>query len=137
MPRRLNRARFVKLVNDAQTGKYAPTINDVIYWYDIINDQIFGNELPHPNAVKLLRSNLYWGECFYNKYKDGEIFFQLNFSTKFNSFKDFLEVLAHEMVHVWEFITYGYGGHGEHWESWRPKLKRFGLDLKIKKDIEY
>jgi hypothetical protein len=132
----LSRARFVKLVKEAETGKYQPTINDVIHWYDILNRQIFKGELPHVNSIKLHRSNHYWGECVHDKYVDGERFFQLNFSAKFNSFKHFIEVLVHEMVHIWECVTYGYMGHGEHWASWKPKLKKFGLDLQISTDVE-
>lgn len=131
MPQRMDRARLIKLVKNSKPGKYKPNINDIVYWYDNLNEHIFDDELPTLQKVHILKKAPYWAETHCKKFKDGTPHHGMKFSPDYKSFKEFLEILAHEMVHVWEFKTYGYMGHEKHFHSMAPKLKRFGLDLNI------
>ena len=44
--------------------------------------------------------------------------------------KEFVETLAHEMIHLWQMNHKGdTGNHNKLFYSFRPKLNRLGLDL--------
>lgn len=130
MPNRLTKARIVKLVKNAKPGAYRPTVSEVIFWYDTFNYQIFKNELPKLDCVDITRTRGYWAEAQVQRYDNQDLHVRIKASTHFQSYKEFIEIMAHEMVHVWEFITFGNMGHGERFFSWQSKLKGYGLDLK-------
>ena len=44
--------------------------------------------------------------------------------------KEFVETLAHEMIHLWQMNHVGdTGNHNKLFYSFRPKLNKLGLDL--------
>jgi hypothetical protein len=129
-PKLYDRAKIVKVVKESQPGKFQPTINDVVFWYDTLNEQLFAGELPSLSAVKFCKSKAYWAEAFCRYYKtDNKLVAEIKFSDHFQSFKEFVEIVAHEMIHIWEFKTFGVMGHGERFFSWSPELKKLGLNL--------
>lgn len=129
---RLNRERLVKLVKNGKTGKYQPSINDVVFWYDTLNEHVFDNDLPKLTGIRFCQSKDYWGQIECGRYKrDNTLRSNLILSNDFPSFKDFVEVMAHEMVHIWEYEHYSIMGHGERFFMWESKLKKLGLRLLI------
>lgn len=42
----------------------------------------------------------------------------------------FITVLTHEMVHAWEFTTYGSSDHGDRFMSWKLDIQQLiGVEL--------
>src|SRR4051812_705114 len=128
--KRLTRECLVKRVKNAKTGKYQPSINEVVFWYDNLNEHIFENDLPKLTAVIFRESKDYWGAVACERYKRGEkrLKADLYLSHHFESFKEFVRVMAHEMVHIWEFDNFSVMGHGERFFQWETKLKKFGIE---------
>jgi hypothetical protein len=131
MSQRLNKSRLTKLVKDAKIGKYHASISDVIFWYGALNDNIFEGKLPPLTGIQFRQTKTYWAEALCYRYKNGKLRAEFTLSTHFPSFKDFVEVMAHEMVHVWEYDNYSIMGHGERFFLWEGKLKRMGLKLAV------
>lgn len=125
-----DRAKIVKLVKESQPIKYEPSIGDVIFWYDNLNEILFKNELPNLTGVQFCHTKGFWAEAFCERYKKSKkLRAEIKFSYHFESFKDFLEVMAHEMVHIWEFDNFSVMGHGERFFSWEPELRKLGLNI--------
>jgi hypothetical protein len=55
---------------------------------------------------------------------------KLEMDIKYDNKKDFLETLAHEMVHLYQFTQINdNGAHNKLFYSFKPKLKSVGLKL--------
>lgn len=135
MTRVICREKLIKLIKKSKPGKYKPTLNDVVYWYDNINAHIFEGHLPTPTAFSIKPRPGFWAQttCDVDKRtRDRKEYVTVDFNDHFPSKKVFIEALAHEMVHIWEFKEYGSMGHGLRFFSWEPKLRRFGLRLTLK-----
>jgi predicted SprT family Zn-dependent metalloprotease len=54
----------------------------------------------------------------------------------YKNFKQFVEVLAHEMVHLWQWQTIEGStvNHNTEFHSWKEKFKQNGLNLGLKVD---
>jgi len=128
--RKPSRAKLKKLITSQKsiTGSFSPTMSDVVYWYDYLNVLLFKNELPELNQIEIRDFRDFWAEAYCEQ--DGEkVKNSLRIEKDFNTFKQFLEVLAHEMVHIWEFKNFGRMGHAKRFKSWEAKFKPVGLDL--------
>ena len=56
--------------------------------------------------------------------------FHLQMLPFYRNKKEFVETLAHEMIHLWQMNHKGdTGNHNKLFYSFRPKLNRLGLDL--------
>ena len=63
-------------------------------------------------------------------YNKAEVIYRIELHCKFPTWKDFIETLAHEMIHLWQMNHKGdTGNHNKLFYSFRPKLNRLGLDL--------
>lgn len=131
MPRKLDRARFAKVVKDSKNGKWEPTIEQIVFWYKNINSLIFKDELPELNSIIIKHSNKHWGQAYCHNNNDDTLkIVQIHFTKEFKSFKHFLNTLSHEMVHIWEWITFQRMTHGKNFFLWEEKFKRIGIDIK-------
>ena len=118
----------LKHLDDGKSFK--PTNEDCREWFNLLNKEIFGNKLPEIELkVKRLKGEhanfCYWNKC------DGmprdEI--AINFNTKFASEKLFVEILAHEMIHLFQYCYDEPLGHGPSFWAWRDNLNIKGLTL--------
>lgn len=124
------RSKLVMLMREEdEAGTYHPTEDDVILWFRIINREVFNASLSSFDEIEIRRRRKIWGECLCTKYDNGDILSKLFLNNKFHNKKQFVNVLAHEMVHLWEFLTYGKMGHGKEFNSWKPKLDAFEVEL--------
>jgi hypothetical protein len=133
---KLNKAKVVKLIRDSDPDrKFNPTLSDVVFWYDNLNELMFESALPTLTGVHFKRIKGYWAEMECSKYSGEELVRpKLVLSYSYNSFKEFLEIIAHEMIHVWEYVNFGIMGHGERFFSWEPKFKdQLGMIISEKK----
>jgi hypothetical protein len=93
-------------------------------WFNIINTVIFKNELPKFTEIQITNCKQYHAmcECEGDQYK-------LSINSAFESKKRFLEVMVHEMIHLYDWVNYEQMNHGKLFFSWREKTKKYGLDL--------
>ncbi len=110
----------VKLENTLTRHKniagFKPTEQQMYHWFKVINRGLFNSRLPIvPLYVKKLHQD--WGRCVANwdnrKTPKGkfdqrvipyhiEVDYYIELHCKFPKWKDFIETLAHEMVHLYQ-----------------------------------
>ena len=103
---------------------------DLDYWFNVINEEVFDGCCPSPHLMLVKRQRGSWGYVKQAEY-GGKHWVALFMSPKFPTLAAFIQILAHEMVHVWQFLKLGdTGSHNKHFYSWRDRFKEFGLDLR-------
>lgn len=108
---------------------YHPTQKSIKREYTILNKKIFGGVLPPSSDITFeIAGNRVkaWGFCKFNVI---DRTFTIRLNSKFPSRKLFVNILAHEMVHVFEQRMYGRMGHGPKFLEFRETFKENGLDL--------
>lgn len=122
-----------------------PTDFQATRWFNILNEGIFNNKLPAtPIYVRRLAND--WGRCVANwdnrKTPKGRfdqrvipyhipVEFYIELHCKFPKWRDFIETLAHEMVHLYQMTIMKdpYSNHNSNFYSFRNKFRSFGLKL--------
>lgn len=125
---------------------YKPTLPVAQSWFRTLNRGLFGGRLIEPNmCVKRLVGD--WGRVVANwdnrktragtydqrviPYEKTDIDYKLELHCKFPKWKDFIETLAHEMVHLYQMqvMEDPYSNHNKNFYSFRSKFKQHGLAL--------
>ena len=139
----------VKLQNTATRYKnkvgYKPTAVQAYHWFRVINRGLFNSRLPMVDiTIKKLHKD--WGRCVANwdnrKTPKGkfdqrkipyhiDVEFYIELHCKFPTWKDFIETLAHEMVHLYQMSVMKdpYSNHNENFYAFREKFSKVGLRL--------
>ena len=123
---------------------FRPGPEDVLYAYKIINRHVFDNQLDRPQlVVKQIKGA--WGHCvWHNDYKDTWAHSVITLSDKWFCQQWFMNVLAHEMVHQYQWDIYRWeyqdttgrkfpeksAGHGPSFFMWKDQFEHYGLTLK-------
>ena len=112
-------------------AKYTTTFKDIRNYFKIFNKSLFKNALNSFNNVKIKRIVRGSGQCVeYISYRKGTNFFVLEMMPKYKNKMEFLNTLAHEMVHLWQqTIKKDTGNHNKLFFSFRNKFKRLNLKL--------
>ena len=111
-----------------ESTKFKPRIRDIKKWFDILNEQIFGNKLPPFSKIRLIKEDgIYAFYCYWHKKKTKES--ELEMIKKFKTKKLFVEILAHEMIHHYQHLHNEPLGHGPSFTAWKENLKLRGLEL--------
>jgi len=115
-------------------------------WFKHLNQGLFENKLPTV-PLHLIRMTDDWGRCWahwdnrkcrkgtYDQsiipYDKTEVTFAIELHTRYPTFKDFIDTLAHEMVHLYQMTVLKdpYSNHNKNFYSFRNKFKSAGLDL--------
>ena len=134
-----------KLSETASIGAFYPTPRVAAYWFTKLNTLLFGNRLGRVTiSVKKLHHD--WGRCVVDwdnrKTPKGKFNqriipyhvpcnYYIQLHSKFPSWKDFVETLAHEMVHLYQMtiIKDPYSNHNANFYKFVPKFKTVGLKL--------
>lgn len=111
---------------DEHNGKFRPTKQDVEDWFDILNEQIFGNKLPDFTYLRIGRPRN--AHAFFTHWHDKKET-ELWISEYFPSKKLFVEILAHEMIHLFQYHYNEPLGHGPSFWVWRDLFNIKGIDL--------
>jgi len=113
--------------------KYKTTYKDIKKFFKMLNLGIFDNKLTPFNDIEIkeLKYQKCMGQVVMFEYKGkGTKLFKLEMDKYYDSKRDFLDTLAHEMVHLYQFIHVNdSGNHNKLFYSFRPKLKYVGLKL--------
>lgn len=113
--------------------KYITTYKDIKKYFKILNNGLFQSKLMPFNEIEIKK--LKYQKCmgqvimFETKGK-GTKLFKLEMDLSYDTKKDFLDTLAHEMVHLYQFTQINdTGAHNKHFYSFTTKLKYVGLTL--------
>ena len=121
----------------ASNRKYKTTYKDVKKYFNVLNKALFKNILQPFNDIQIKK--IYKDES--KKFCYGQVTtwvwerkgtqqFWLEMLPTYRNKKEFVETLAHEMIHLWQMNIKGdTGNHNKLFYSFRPKLNRLGLDL--------
>ena len=132
-------------VKEGVTG-FKPTPVMAAHWFRKLNTMLFDNKL---RGVVIHIKNLHhdWGRCVADwdnrhcrkgtfdqrviPYHKTEVFYRIELHAKFPKWKDFIETLAHEMVHLYQMqvLKDPYSNHNENFYAFRNKIKSCGLRL--------
>jgi hypothetical protein len=114
-------------------SKYKTTYKDIKKFFKMLNLGIFDNKLTPFNDIEIkeLKYQKCMGQVVMFEYKGkGTKLFKLEMDKYYDSKRDFLDTLAHEMVHLYQFTHVNdSGNHNKLFYSFRPKLKYVGLKL--------
>lgn len=122
---------------------FRPSYADVDYAYGILNRHVFKNALKKPN-ITLCQIKKAWGMCHWEDYEQNGSSCTIQLSDKWFCPQWFLNTLAHEMVHQYQWDIYRWehqelygremhtdsGGHGPSFFAWRDEFDYYGLNLK-------
>jgi len=126
---------------------FTPTIEQCQSWFGILNRGMFGRNLVAPEFN--VRRMIYdWGLCIvdwdnrkcragrFNQriipYHLGDhLDYKIELHNKFPTWKDFIETLAHEMVHLYQMQVWKdpYSNHNSYFYSWKNYFRLHGLKL--------
>ena len=121
----------------ASNRKYKTTYKDIKKYFNVINKALFRNVLQPFNDIQIKK--IYKDES--KKFCYGQVTtwvwerkgtqqFWLEMLPTYRNKKEFVETLAHEMIHLWQMNHKGdTGNHNKLFYSFRPKLNKLGLDL--------
>jgi len=125
---KIERTKLFRMVQscDLHDAKFRPTIQDCREVFNQINKQVFNGELKMPN-FRLVYSKAFWGECTGDLNDNAKCLIKMNKS--FLSRRLFINTLAHEMVHQWEWLTNENMTHGPQFFIWRNELQKFNITL--------
>lgn len=123
---------------------FRPTYDDIDYAYKIINRYVFDNQLTKPKIVQGSVRKA-WGYCqWYLKEQESGSWCQIRLMDKWFCPQWFMNTLAHEMVHQYQWDIYrwdhlewygrnmptGSQGHGPSFHMWRDQCEYYGINLK-------
>lgn len=123
---------------------FRPRYADINYAYNIINKYVFNNALAKPDITQR-RMVKAWGFCSWEELEQRSgSWTNIHLSDKWFCPQWFMNTLAHEMVHQyqwdvyrWEHLDYhgrpmfeGSGAHGPSFYMWREVFDYYGLNLK-------
>lgn len=109
---------------------FKATVDDIKFWFDVLNEQIFENKLTPIDKIYIRSHENFHAiyEYFQKKHpqypKTG-----LRMCKNYRNEKLFVEILAHEMVHHYQFLYKERPGHGKSFNKWKPKFNEKGLRL--------
>jgi hypothetical protein len=131
MAKRKYKSKLDKLLETDCDASYITTPEDCQKWFKILNREIFYNTLVTPSEIDIRwRRGAY---AYYDAIIDTEdstyIHTILCMNKKYKSKKFFVEVLAHELVHHYQFLTEGKADHGKTFMAWTDTFNKKGLRL--------
>ena len=122
---------------------FRPADADIIYAYNIINKYVFDGVLRRPSLQQgTLRKA--WGYCSWeHQEQQNGSWCNIQIMNKWFCPQWFMNTLAHEMVHQWQWdilrwdhleigkeMYIGSGAHGPSFFQWRDRFDYYGLNLK-------
>lgn len=131
MAKRKRKTKLQRLLTSDEENTYETKIEDCEEWFRVLNRELFNNSLPDIDYVDIRWRRKAFGYYEYiTDTKDPNYKLSvLNMNKRYKSKKFFVEVLAHEMVHHYQFMNDEPMGHGPSFEKWSDKFSKKGLKL--------
>lgn len=133
MAKTKRKSKLTKIIEECESTEkhvpFEPTIEDCEKWFKILNHELFNNQLPAVDEfdVRWRRGAYAWYD--YDERFPGQGTAKLLMNKRYKSKQFFVEVLAHEMVHHYQYINNEDVGHGSSFLKWRDKFNKKGLNL--------
>lgn len=131
----MQKLQLSKIVRQAdRSGHHNPFQTNrkmVAQIYDSINRAIFGGMLKRPQLIINAYTDM-WGECqgARRKHCAGPHYTKcIRITRNWPNMKKLINVIAHEMIHQWEWERKGYMSHGANFWGWQDRLANRGLKL--------
>jgi hypothetical protein len=123
------KSKLAKLLSTKEHYEYETTVEDCQKWFNILNRELFNECLPQVDEIDIRwrRGAHAWYD--YDQVNPGTGESRLLMNKRYKSKQFFVEVLAHEMVHHYQYIYNEEVGHGASFLKWRDKFNRKGLTL--------
>ena len=137
------------LVKRADIKNHRPTIAQAQSWFNILNKGLFQNRLQMP-SIELRQLTTCMGQCIclwdarkikavnkralpVDQLPHPGITFKIELKKRYDTWKEFIETLAHEMVHLHQMTVDCdvYSNHNANFYRWRDKFNRLGLGLSL------
>jgi len=124
---------------------FRPSNEDIVYAYNIINKYVFDNVLRRPEIkTGSLRNIMGYCQWDHEQHETGS-WCQIGLMDKWFCSQWFMNTLAHEMVHQYQWDVYRWqhlehygrgmcessGAHGPTFYAWRERFEHYNLTLKI------
>ena len=123
------KTKLAKLLESEERLIYETTIEETEMWFRILNRHLFNNTLPPVDEIDIRWRRTAHAWYDYDDSKPGYGTTRLLLSKRYKSKQFFVEVLAHEMVHHYQYIYNETVGHGSSFLKWRGKFNKKGLNL--------
>ena len=139
--------QFKRTLSEKQgVTSFKPSPLVALHWFRRLNQLLFNNRL-RGVEVRIKKLHHDWGRCVadwdnrlcrkgtFNQrvipFGKCEVYFYLELHSKYPTWKDFIETLAHEMVHLnqMQVLKDPYSNHNANFYSFRNKFKAVGLKL--------
>lgn len=118
----------MSLTKDNKTYRVTPEV--AWEWYNILNEQIFGNLLEPVSEIYIYNhDDVYAYYHYWNNSDPKKKPSYMSFDKKFKDEKFFVEVLGHEMIHHFQHTNKETLGHGPSFLAWQPNFNLKGLNL--------
>ena len=146
--RRAARKTLIRKMKDRSDDKkiYATTEQDIRDWFDIINTAVFQGRIPGVfSRIRIVRQRETWAhytghntgvsKSLQEKLDGIGIVSDLSISKKFPNIRGFINVLAHEMIHHYQFECEHERfdptniSHGQSFWKWKNRFRKYGLNL--------
>lgn len=122
-------------VASRQSNPFKPTKKEFIEWFNKLNKEVFNGQLNHFRTVTFKKCRYQWAESsgveIMTKHNPPRISYRVDLIIKnsYPSKKRFIEVIAHEMVHLYQYQFEHVMTHGKTFFEWKEKLSNFGINL--------
>ena len=123
------KSKLAKLLSSKENYEYETTFEDCHMWFNVLNRELFDNSLPRIDEVDIRWRRKAHAWYDYDANRPGEGAARLLMNKRYKSKQFFIEVLAHEMVHHYQYIYNEEMGHGPSFFKWRDKFNKKGLNL--------
>lgn len=120
---------------------FRPTYGLVHHIYEMVNYEVFDNELKKPHIYLLPRCRKYWGMCIGDtkKYRTGS-YCEIRLMDKWISMQWLVAIIAHEMAHQYQWDIMGperaeegkefLMSHGPSFFQFRDTMREHDIPLK-------
>ncbi len=114
-------------------GEYTPKVKDIRFWFAVLNAAIFKNKVPKFKYIKIItRRDWHASTHAYEEDSTNDRWCELEINPKFRDFELFLAILAHEMIHNYEWTVFRRSiNHGPNFFSWRDRLAKHNIPLNV------
>ena len=131
MAKRKYKSKLAKIAESNEVNIFEPTLEDCVKWFRVLNREMFSNGLPDINEFDIgWRRKSY---AYYTAWDDDKDptyrYTKISMNKKYKSKKFFVECLAHEMVHHYQFIYDEPVNHGPSFQNWNAVFKKKGLKI--------
>lgn len=131
MAKRRYKSKLQKLIEEDCDQTYETTHEDCQKWFRILNRELFKNSLDALDEIDIRwrRGSYAYYEAIIDDKDPTYRYTKLHMNKRYKSKKFFVEVLAHELVHHYQFLTEGTASHGCTFTGWANTFNQKGLRL--------